>query len=983
MVCSSWKGALVVTLLWAGVAWSQSSPYGENVARLSVVGGNGTTSSSQGTQTTSEKFLFVIQQNGTSEKCRLVCQWPMKNAKQACLVQSLVSGEIIVIVGVNPFDGTADREVYRWGASKTSPTTFPQPPASAQRKCQHLGITFHSPAANDQELPTSTSDDVEVIYQEDPQTGRLIPITRPNTAGTTRTTVTGNHNQVPIQVREIGNQKPSDIPVTVTQEEITAEILALTASAKAGPQTNVTVGSGRGTKQNKDQLAQVRGAKDEDHPDLPSDEETQVLSQSQEVISTKVASATQVTNAQDGSPQPLPIPTSQKRKDETSTTAFQSIPGSPTRSNGGTAALPVLPGSTKNVSMKTAEVQNWESIPMGPVSTKTVMKQDKTGKANSKTERVTPLPARNQSPYAAQQQVVGEVVVGGTDCGCNLPPCDVCQPCCEIPVSRLVARPVPCNPVCEQIHVQQRQPYQTVLVHGHFHKPSQRANRFLPNLLNRNSQQSSQKLQTAKRRRLFPNLFSKNRTTPGHLGKPTSARPLAELASQNSTKDDPLLRRPQLKNSAPLNGSRFGKSDQSALGGNSPKTTTKKSNPQVATNTKLPKTKRKALSTSDDNRSSLDPLNDPIDGLSDRAKKKFKSLPKKDEGAVPPPPRHYANNQPTNGLPDDHRFGQQGQDRPGLDAPGDGAIPPGYRHPGTARLEPPYIPPGSRSVIEASNGFRTKYIPYPVITTPKPNRPPMPPPPTLPKAPNPLAYSNAFAPRNLPQQMANAPQMAMAQGMMRPNPGMRYPRPPMMAGGYPVPPRPPYPGMGNPNYSGMPTPAARNYPGPRPPSPIGHPNVAQVGYPNAGRPPHYPAPYYPKGYRHGYPAQGYQNPSPIKQMAYQQPTQQVYGMKQALSTLQQALSPSDREMAVMTLSQYDHRRYPEVVHALLAAARNDAAGTVRAASVNALVRIQINIEQMRSTLDVLKNDEDPRVRQAVQQALSGKSPNLGRASVRQ
>ena len=90
---------------------------------------------------------------------------------------------------------------------------------------------------------------------------------------------------------------------------------------------------------------------------------------------------------------------------------------------------------------------------------------------------------------------------------------------------------------------------------------------------------------------------------------------------------------------------------------------------------------------------------------------------------------------------------------------------------------------------------------------------------------------------------------------------------------------------------------------------------------------------------------------------------------QIRATLQNSLLPSQREMAAEILSNWDSHREPTIVPALLRAATEDPAATVRAACVHCLVKMRANSPQVVSVLLSLKADPDLRVRREAHQAL--------------
>jgi hypothetical protein len=94
-------------------------------------------------------------------------------------------------------------------------------------------------------------------------------------------------------------------------------------------------------------------------------------------------------------------------------------------------------------------------------------------------------------------------------------------------------------------------------------------------------------------------------------------------------------------------------------------------------------------------------------------------------------------------------------------------------------------------------------------------------------------------------------------------------------------------------------------------------------------------------------------------------------MAQIIALLQDSVLPSEREMAVLKLAGHDLTAHPEIAQVVLNAAQKDPAATVRAACVRCLARQCGNNPLVRNTLGSLRNDRDPRVRQAADQALNG------------
>lgn len=90
---------------------------------------------------------------------------------------------------------------------------------------------------------------------------------------------------------------------------------------------------------------------------------------------------------------------------------------------------------------------------------------------------------------------------------------------------------------------------------------------------------------------------------------------------------------------------------------------------------------------------------------------------------------------------------------------------------------------------------------------------------------------------------------------------------------------------------------------------------------------------------------------------------------QLLAKLQDALYPSERELAAEQLSQMNCRVQPQVVAGLMKSARDDPAATVRAACVHALAQMKISTMATVALVRDLKSDRDPRVRHEAEEAL--------------
>ena len=91
-------------------------------------------------------------------------------------------------------------------------------------------------------------------------------------------------------------------------------------------------------------------------------------------------------------------------------------------------------------------------------------------------------------------------------------------------------------------------------------------------------------------------------------------------------------------------------------------------------------------------------------------------------------------------------------------------------------------------------------------------------------------------------------------------------------------------------------------------------------------------------------------------------------MAQLIGVLQNSPYPAQREWAATNLSTFDWRMYPHLTMVLIQAARQDSAPIVRAAAVYSLSRLNAQTEPVLSTLQTLRSDADPRVRQEAEQA---------------
>jgi len=96
---------------------------------------------------------------------------------------------------------------------------------------------------------------------------------------------------------------------------------------------------------------------------------------------------------------------------------------------------------------------------------------------------------------------------------------------------------------------------------------------------------------------------------------------------------------------------------------------------------------------------------------------------------------------------------------------------------------------------------------------------------------------------------------------------------------------------------------------------------------------------------------------------------------QMLSALHDSLLPSQREWAVEGLAKMDWRSNPVIVKAILQAAKDDPAATVRAGCVRCLAKMKVASEEVVQGVQGLKYDTDPRVRHEFEEAMHVLAPS--------
>jgi hypothetical protein len=311
------------------------------------------------------------------------------------------------------------------------------------------------------------------------------------------------------------------------------------------------------------------------------------------------------------------------------------------------------------------------------------------------------------------------------------------------------------------------------------------------------------------------------------------------------------------------------------------------------------------------------------------------------------------------------------------------------------------LPAGAQSVLAAQGGNPGQicYLPVPVVTLPSGYRP-QPETPRIPQAPRPIApgpqidpsmvSGNAFTPDGPPtpapqQQVAMMGDMRNAftvtpSGTPLPNnpaamnaaafaqlaSRMPCPRPPMQnmyaqgwgAPGVPGPMAAGWPPQYMPPAAGMMPPAAQGMAYPYPPM------AMAPAMPGANAPAGSavtPVAYHPSA------SAGQLPPLPSEERLTESDAHNSMALFQLLKD---SLYPSQREWAADNLAAAEWRANPMVVQALVTAAHDDPAPTVRVACVHSLAKLNAKSAPVLAMLQGLKADTDPRVRNEAEQALA-------------
>ncbi len=287
------------------------------------------------------------------------------------------------------------------------------------------------------------------------------------------------------------------------------------------------------------------------------------------------------------------------------------------------------------------------------------------------------------------------------------------------------------------------------------------------------------------------------------------------------------------------------------------------------------------------------------------------------------------------------------------------------------------VPLGARSVVDAGS---PKYMPVPIVTLPD-YRNPQPPAPQMPKPPEPnyADVNNAFTNPAATPSPATPPQAGNA---FSPPPDAA--QPPVPSGAFAnMPPGYPggMPGMMPPGYAGY----GYGRPGMYPPAAMARAMYQPMPGPAMNQAVYQPNPMMgqavrPAGYLpQAAPAQAVVPGMPVAR----QEVPLVGGSMspaEAVATLHDSLYPSQREWAAMRLGGLDWRTNGEAVQALVVAARQDPAPSVRAACVRTLGHMRVNTLPVVSTIQALKTDGDPRVLHEVEEALAVLAPEPAAAA---
>jgi hypothetical protein len=114
---------------------------------------------------------------------------------------------------------------------------------------------------------------------------------------------------------------------------------------------------------------------------------------------------------------------------------------------------------------------------------------------------------------------------------------------------------------------------------------------------------------------------------------------------------------------------------------------------------------------------------------------------------------------------------------------------------------------------------------------------------------------------------------------------------------------------------------------------------------------------------------------PAQQRSLMQPSWNGSSDPQELFTqLRDAQLPSQREWAAIRLAELDWHKHSGVVEALVQAAKEDPAASVRSGCIHCLANMNAKLASVIAVLSALKGDSDPRVQHEASEALARLAP---------
>src|SRR5262245_7490561 len=147
MVWSNWKGAVLLLLAGAGLAWSQV-PTSRHMPAGSMPAGDRAAGERGATERAATERIMTVHENGKALRCRVITNWRTQDGKLAYQLQVIETGEMLTIAEDGPPTMVASNQssvrampmrIFRWGKSQTPPAGVPVPPQ---------GVTTNSATAN-------------------------------------------------------------------------------------------------------------------------------------------------------------------------------------------------------------------------------------------------------------------------------------------------------------------------------------------------------------------------------------------------------------------------------------------------------------------------------------------------------------------------------------------------------------------------------------------------------------------------------------------------------------------------------------------------------------------------------------------------------------------------------------------------------------------------------------------------------------------